>query len=137
FSVFSRAAGYGSVGIVGQFQASRAGSSVIDQIEDVEAVERIDAIAAVEDIDCLFIGRIDLTVALGADTPAHPSVVEAVERICAAGAAAGRAIGMFVGDLQEIPRWRAAGASLFLLKSDQAFLLEGAQGLRAAFDGAG
>lgn len=137
FAGSTRAAGYGALGLGAHLKASRAGTSVIAQIEDVEAVERIDAIAAVEDIDCLFIGRIDLTVALGADTPAHPSVVEAVERICAAGAAAGRAIGMFVGDLQEIPRWRAAGASLFLLKSDQAFLLEGAQGLRAAFDGAG
>lgn len=96
----------------------------------------LDDIAAVDAIDCLFVGRIDLTVALGAASPADPLVLEAVERVCAAGANAGRAVGMFVGDYSEIPRWRELGASLFILSSDHGFLLGGAAQLVQQFQDA-
>ncbi len=129
----TRMAGY-ATRAMGDVLASGAEVSVVAQIEDLEAVDAIDEIAAVEGVDCFFIGRIDLTVALGAKTPDAPEVVAAVQRICETCAARGRRVGMFVGDLDEIPRWRAAGANLFLLKSDHAFILEGARALRARFD---
>ena len=114
---------------------SAAQSVVVAQLEDVDALGSIDEIASVEGIDCLFVGRIDLTVALGASSPADPQVVSAVERICRAGADAGRPVGMFVGNLDEVPRWQAAGASLFLLSSDHGFLLQGAAGMVHRFRG--
>ena len=98
-------------------------------------MDAIDEIASVEGVDCLFVGRIDLTVALGAASPADPVVVEAVERICQSAANAGRPVGMFVGNLDEIPRWQDAGASLFLLSSDHGFLLQGAANLVQQFRG--
>lgn len=124
----SRAAGYGSLGMAAT-QANAAGVSVIAQIEDLEGVEAVEAIAAVPEIDCLFIGRADLTIAYGAETPDDPQVVAAVSRIVAAGRAAGVATGMFLPRPEDVPAWRAAGASLFLLQSDQEFLRAGAAAL--------
>ena len=85
---------------------------VIAQIEDVEGVDNIDAIARVPGTDALFIGRADLTIAYGAETPDDAAVVDAVDRICAAGKAAGRTTGMFLGRVSDVPMWREKGASL-------------------------
>lgn len=126
----SRAAGYGSVAMAAHLAASAARTVVIAQIEDVEALDAIDAIAAVEGIDALFIGRIDLTIALGCDSPDDPRVIAAVERIVAACVAAARPVGMFVSRASDVPSWRAKGVGLFLLESDHVFLRGGAAALR-------
>jgi 2-keto-3-deoxy-L-rhamnonate aldolase RhmA len=128
-----RAAGYTSKPMPEHLADSAAETTVVAQIEDLEALDAIDEIAQVETVDCLFIGRIDLTVALGAESPKSPEVISAVERICGAGRQAGRAVGMFVGDASEVPRWREAGASFFLLSSDHGFLQQGANELARRF----
>ena len=125
FAGSTRAARYTTLGMA-RHRAGATGVTVIAQIEDVEGVEAIDAIAAVDGIDALFIGRADLTISYGADTSDDPQVVAAVERICASGRAAGRTVGMFLSRTADVPEWRAKGASLFILQSDQEFLLEGA-----------
>ena len=134
FAGSSRAAGYTTLGMAKHRERAK-GVIIIAQIEDVEAVEVIDEIAAVEGIDALFIGRADLTISYAADTPDDAVVVAAVERICAACQAAGRTIGMFLGRVSDVPEWRAKGASLFVLQSDQDFLLKGAAGLAEAIRG--
>jgi 2-keto-3-deoxy-L-rhamnonate aldolase RhmA len=126
----TRAAGYTTKGMA-RHRAEAAGICVIAQIEDGEALCEIDAIAAVTGIDALFIGRADLTVSLGAATPDDAVVVEAVERICAAGVAAGRTIGMFLGRPGDTAMWKEKGATLFILASDHEFLLAGAARLAA------
>ncbi len=131
----TRAAGFGAKSIADHLRASAAETVVIAQIEDVEAVAAIDEIAAVNGIDCLFIGRIDLTVALGAASPDAPEVVDAVTAVCTAGRKAGRRVGMFVADPAEADRWRDQGASLFLLSSDHGFLSAGARTLARGFRG--
>lgn len=131
----TRAAGYTTRSMAQHLADSASTSTVIAQIEDLEALDAIDEIAAVDGIDCLFVGRIDLTVALGAKSPADTVVVEAVERICSAAVDAGRPVGMFVGNLDEVPRWQQAGASLFLLSSDHSFLMQGAKALVQKFRG--
>jgi 2-keto-3-deoxy-L-rhamnonate aldolase RhmA len=129
----TRAAAYTAKPMAEHLRDSESETVVVAQIEDIEAVDAIDSIASVAGIDCLFVGRIDLTVALGATSPADPEVVEAVERICAAGSAAGVPVGMFLGDLSELEHWKAQGASLFLLSSDHGFLLQGAAALVSRF----
>ena len=128
----SRAAGYGSRSMPDHKLASAAKTVVIAQIEDVEALDQIDTIARVEGIDALFIGRIDLTVSLGCESPDDPTVVAAVERIVAACVAAERPVGMFVSRTSDVAMWREKGATLFLLGSDHGFVREGAKALRAA-----
>ena len=121
----SRSAGYTTFGMA-RHRAQAAHVTVIAQIEDWDAVDAIDEIAAVEGIDALFIGRADLAISYGAATPDDPVVVAAVERICAAGRAAGRTDGMFLSRTADIAEWRGKGASLFVLQSDHEFLLAGA-----------
>jgi 2-keto-3-deoxy-L-rhamnonate aldolase RhmA len=53
-------------------------------------------------------------------------VVGAVDRIVAAGKAAGRVTGMFLGRVGDVPIWREKGSTLFILGSDHDFLLQGA-----------
>ena len=47
-------------------------ASYIAQIEDVGALDAINDIAGVERVDCLFIGRIDLTLPLAGPTRMTP-----------------------------------------------------------------
>jgi 2-keto-3-deoxy-L-rhamnonate aldolase RhmA len=127
----SRAAGYTSKGMA-KHRADAKDIIVIAQIEDVEGVDAIEAIACVEGIDALFIGRADLTIAYGAETPDDAVVVEAVDMIVAAGKAAGRTTGMFLGRVGDVPMWHKKGSSLFILGSDHDFLLQGAARLAEA-----
>lgn len=127
----SRAARYTVKPMLEHLRDSAATTTVIAQIEDAEALDHLDAIAAVAGIDCLFVGRMDLTISLGATQSTDPRVVAAVEKICAAGAQHGKAIGMFVPPSENPAIWRKHGASFFLLASDQQFVLEGARALAA------
>jgi 2-keto-3-deoxy-L-rhamnonate aldolase RhmA len=128
----TRAARFGGKAIADHLGASADETTIIAQIEDLEALNAIEDIAAVERVDCLFIGRLDLTVALGKRDPSEPAVVDAVERICAAGRSAEKAVGMFVSNVEEAKHWTEKGASLFLLASDHAFLLAGARTIVSA-----
>lgn len=129
-----RYAGYTTKAMSENLVTSREETTVIAQIEDIPAVDAVDEIAQVDGVDCLFIGRIDLTVAYGASSPSDEIVVNAVEKICAAGKKHNRRIGMYVSDMSEIPKWIERGTSLFILKSEHVFMLEGARALREAFD---
>lgn len=127
----SRAAGYGSVAIADHLAASAQRSVLVGQIEDVEALDSIADIAAVEGYDALFIGMIDLTIALGCTSPDDARVVAACDHIIAACVTAGRRVGLFTPRASDVPAWRAKGASLFLLGSDHSFVRQGARTLRA------
>jgi 2-keto-3-deoxy-L-rhamnonate aldolase RhmA len=132
YSGSTRAAGFGTRSLRDHIDDSDGHTTVIVQIEDLAALDSVAAIAAVDGIDGVFIGRTDLAVAMGKD-PFAPEVVDAVAAICAAGRKAGVTVGMFTPSIDEVPRWRAAGASLFLLGSEQGFVLSGARQLAAAF----
>lgn len=132
----TRAAAYTTRSLADNISRANTEVTVVAQIEDAEALSNIDAIAAVDGIDALFIGRMDLTVSLGASSPNDPVVVNAVAAICTAARRAGRTVGMFTSTVQEAHRWFDAGASFFLLASDQQFILDGARSLRAGFDSA-
>ena len=134
FAGSTRAAGYTAKGMAHHIEDSAEHTVVLAQIEDVEGIDNIEAIAEVPGIDCLFIGRADLTVALGADSPKDAEVVAAVERVCRAGQAAGRPTGMFLGDMTELPHWRELGASVFMLSSDHGCMLDGVKRLVAGFN---
>lgn len=128
----SRAAGYGGKAMTEHKRGSAAKTVVVAQIEDVEALDEIDQIAAIDGLDALFVGRIDLTVALGCDSPDDSRVIAAVEKIVAACVAARRPVGMFLSRPADVAAWRAKGATFFLLGSDHGFVRSGAQALRAS-----
>lgn len=117
FSASTRAAGYGTISAKEFREASDRSTIVIGQVEDVAGVDNIDEIAAVDLIDALFIGRADLSVSLGAE-----AVDDAADKICAAGNAAGRTVGMFLPSLGELQIQRDKGVTLFAVSTDQALL---------------
>lgn len=123
-----RAAGYTTKTMADYRTHCDANTSVIIQIEDVAALDKVADIASVDGVDCLFVGRIDLAVGMQSD-PMSDQVVSAVKDICAAARSANKAVGMFTPDMSEIPSWIDAGASLFLLSSDQSMVLSGANQL--------
>ena len=128
----TRAAGYGARKMAEHRSKSGEETVAIAQIEDSGALDHLDDIFGADEIDAFFIGRADLSVSLGADGPNDPVVIEAVEMICRKGSEANVAIGMFTANLDELPKWRNAGASLFLLGSDHGFMLNGAAVLTEA-----
>ena len=125
----SRAAAYTTKPMQAHLAASAADVTIILQIEDPEAVEAIDEIAQVDGVDALFVGRVDLTVAYGAATQDDERVLQAVERVCRRARHYRRPVGMFLSRIEDVGKWRALGASLFLLGSDHGFLLAGADDL--------
>jgi 2-keto-3-deoxy-L-rhamnonate aldolase RhmA len=131
----SRAAGYTTSSLQDNI-ANNRNTVVIAQIEDLVALDNIEAIAQVEGCDCLFIGRMDLTVALGQTDAKAPSVFDAVEKVVAVAHKYNKTTGMFVGDLSELDYWMKKGVTLFLLSSDQSFMLAGANALSNTFEAA-
>ena len=125
----TRSAAYTTKPMQKHLQDSSNETVVVAQIEDVEALDVIDEIAEVEGIDCFFIGMIDLTVALGADSPAAPEVIAAAGKVCAAAEKNNRRLGIFVLKVADIPFWQERGVSLFLLRSDHGFIRQGAAAL--------
>lgn len=123
FSPSPRAAEYGRRGIAGHLAHAPEETTLICQIEDRAGVEAAAAIAAVEGVDGLFVGPVDLAVSCGFDTPAAEEVVAMCRRVIAA---APGASGLFTDAKASAERWRALGATLFVLASDQAFLRHGA-----------
>ncbi|MBK5958982.1 aldolase [Rhodoplanes elegans] len=122
YSGSPRSAGYGGAKMWSHVGAADAGVTVVAQIEDPEALDEIDAIAAVEGIDALFIGRGDLTCAMGATSNDAPEVRDAVDRIARAARTAGKPVGVFVGGRAEAVWLKEYGASMFVVSSDQGFM---------------
>ncbi len=122
----TRAAGYGRNSVEQNLTSNKADTTVIAQIEDLAALKCIDAIAGIQGIDCLFIGMMDLTIALKADSCKDKVVVEAAGKICEAARRADRRLGIFVPHLADVAFWQDRGVSLFLLQSDHVFIKAGA-----------
>ena len=128
FAGSSRAAEYTTKSMAKHLADSSSQTTVIVQIEDIAALDNVADIAAVDGVDALFVGRVDLAVAMQ-KAVSDAGVVDAVKGVCAAAKDASPAVGMFTPNLAELPDWRNAGASLFLLSSDQSMLLAGANQL--------
>lgn len=126
----SRAAEYSLKSLEDHLSDSSSQTTVIVQIEDIAALDNVSEIAAVQEVDALFVGRADLAVAMG-KSPMDNEVIKAVKHICEQGRAAGKTVGMFTPSLDEVSSWRDVGVTLFLLGSDQAFIMEGANRLSA------
>ncbi|MET0742601.1 MAG: aldolase/citrate lyase family protein, partial [Microvirga sp.] len=99
------------------------------------ALDDVDAILATPGLDGAFIGRGDLTVALGAAGMDSPQTREAAERILASAGRAGKPICMMVANAAEATEWRALGATAFIVSSDQGLMRMMAQKVAADFAG--
>jgi len=126
FSNSPRAGRYGARSQWQHVDAADEEVTVVAMIEDPEAVEAIDDIVAIDGLDALFIGRADLGVALDDRAAGSPRVADATRRVLAAADRAGKAACLLASGPDEAQRLRAAGASAFVLSSDQGLLRQAA-----------
>lgn len=122
FSNSPRAGRYGGLSLSQHVEHGDAVTTIVAQIEDPEALDCIDEIARVEGIDALFIGRGDLSVAMGVGSPDAPEVRAAAERVAAAAKAAGKPVMVFVGNIDDARQMRGIGASSYIFSSDQGLM---------------
>ncbi|WP_250461912.1 HpcH/HpaI aldolase family protein [Microbulbifer litoralis] len=96
------------------------GVLVAAMIEDRAGLESCKAIAGVSGIDILMEGAADLSASLGVPWQTrHPTVIEGLERIAAAAAAAGIAFCAIPREGEDYWKWLDRGVSLFLLGTDR------------------
>ncbi len=133
FSGMHRAAAYGAIPADEFTSASDNTTIVIAQIEDAQGLENIEAIAAVDELDAIFVGRADLAVSLGAKTIKDAVVSQAVDKTLAACQQNGMRAGIFLPAVDETATFRAKGANLFIVSTDQALLIDAASSLAVDF----
>ncbi len=126
----SRAGGWGMLD-GGMAEYIRHGNEVvarIPMIEDPSAVEEIDDILAVDGVSAVFVGRGDLSVAMGV-TSAHPAVDAALDRVAAAARRRGVPCGTAVADAAGAHALRGRGMDFLLVSNDASMLAAGAAAL--------
>lgn len=133
FSNSPRAGDYGAAGLWAHVDAQDALVTVIAMIEDPEALDHLDDILAVDGLDGVFIGRGDLTVALGAPGMDSPQTIAATEKIAAAARRAKKPICMMVGGAGDAANFRTIGASAFIVSSDQGLMRQAATKIAGDF----
>jgi 2-keto-3-deoxy-L-rhamnonate aldolase RhmA len=104
---------------------------VVAQIEDADAEEQAETIAGVVGIDAIFIGPVDLTISLGKTATSDPLAAAAMARIAEGVRKAGKPLGTFVTSTKDPAAYDARGLTFVLAKSDQSFVLGGANSMAA------
>jgi 2-keto-3-deoxy-L-rhamnonate aldolase RhmA len=118
----TRAGRFGSSTSKEHIEASDSQVSVIAMIEDVHAVENIDAIVAVKGVDCFFIGRGDLSAAIGADAQTSPETRKLVDRVMAAAKKADARVMMLAASRADAVEMKKLGASAFIISNDHSLM---------------
>lgn len=132
FSRTGRAGGYGTAPLDDHLAAQDAGTVCVCMIEDPQGIEIIDEIAAVPGVDALFVGRGDLSVAMGERSQTAEPVREATHRVITAAQKANKPVMMLAAGDDDQKMLAAAGVRVFLTGSDQGFLRSAATSALAA-----
>ena len=117
------------------FQRANDNLLVVLIIETREAVENLEVIAAVPGVDALYFGPFDLCLSLGLNPFQQPfPEVEAIyQRSLAIGQRHGVAIGMGVGNVEQLHQRRAEGYTMLSYSTDYHLLVGAARTGVAAF----
>jgi 4-hydroxy-2-oxoheptanedioate aldolase len=97
-------------------------------IETSQALENVDEIAATPGVDGLFIGPVDLGLSMGLPldwTGSSPAILDAVDRVVAAGARTGRFTGMVSSTADHARELLRRGVSFITLGADVGYLMAG------------
>jgi 4-hydroxy-2-oxoheptanedioate aldolase len=99
----------------------------IVQVETPEILHHLDEIAAIDNIDVLFIGPLDLSMALGVFGQFdHPLFSEAVGATVSAARKAGKAAGILLFNPDELTKYYEIGMTFLACGSDSVFVANGA-----------
>jgi staphyloferrin B biosynthesis citrate synthase len=131
FANTTRAGSYGGATFADHIAQQDAEVTCIAMIEDESALAHVEAIAATDGIDAFFIGRGDLTAALGEE-----DMKKAVQVIAAGAKAKGMPVMVLVSSKADARAMRDLGASSFVYSNDQNLMKAAAtQAVRDFADG--
>ncbi|MEI7842797.1 MAG: aldolase/citrate lyase family protein [Gallionellaceae bacterium] len=100
-------------------------SSVI--VESQIALDDLDSVLAIEDLDMIYVGVYDLSIALGYEgNTKHPSIIKVVEQSVVKIRAAGKTAGMMVRNKEDVQNAIKLGANFLVYSVDSAILREAA-----------
>ena len=100
-----------------------AQKAVIIQIESVSAVRELDAFLAVPNIDCFFVGAVDLAKSMGFDGDySQQDVMAAMRAVLAEIRKQGKSAGFMVKE-SDVGSWREAGANMLYFHLNECFRL--------------
>jgi 2-keto-3-deoxy-L-rhamnonate aldolase RhmA len=104
------------------------------QVESRSALEAVEEVAALDGVDVLFVGPTDLSHALGVPGDLGAAEYgEAVARVGRAAADHGKAAGVLLWTLDDLPRYRELGFTVLAVGSDGSTLAAAARRLAADF----
>lgn len=132
FANTTRAGDYGMVGYEAHKVAQDLETACIAMIEDLEALDVLDEILSVAGLDAIFIGRGDITAALGGESITDPRTVEIVGRIAAAAARHEVPAMTICIDAEDARAMAALGITALMIGSDQGFMAKSAKAALAS-----
>jgi 2-keto-3-deoxy-L-rhamnonate aldolase RhmA len=116
FAGVTRSSGWGSASMYDHIAAQDSRATFIAMIEDLHALDRVDEICAVDGVDALFIGRGDLTAALGKGNSGR--VGQIVESIAASARRNRKPLITLAATRAEAQQMAQLGSTVFLASSD-------------------
>jgi 4-hydroxy-2-oxoheptanedioate aldolase len=123
---FIRAGRWGHITMQEFVQTQNATQTVILQVEGKEGMANLSEIMDVPGYDVLFLGPVDLSQSLGVPGQIkHPSVIDAMTRICAMGKVKGKTVSTFVTNADDGAYWNKQGIQLVACASDAYHMYQG------------
>ena len=107
-------------------------TAIIAQIEDVPAVDLIEEIVKIDNIDGIFLGRMDLTVGYRAESLNDKIVQDAIKHVCAVAREAGKPISAYA-KTSEIDYLRDLGVTMFAVSSEHNLVQDGVRNMIGKF----
>lgn len=109
------------------FKGMKANILGIVQVETPEILNHLDEIAAMENVDVLFIGPADLSMALGIFGQFdHPLFMDAIKATVSAAEKAGKATGILLFNPDDFKKYRELGIRFIACGADATFVVNGA-----------
>lgn len=131
FAGVTRASGWGLSSMYEHIAAQDSRATFIAMIEDLHALDRLDEICAVDGVDALFIGRGDITAALGKGNAGQVGPI--VEKIAAAAKRHRKPLLTLAATRAEAQQMSELGSTAFLASSDHQMIRSTALGILAEF----
>lgn len=135
FANTTRAGQFGGASFADHMKSQDEEILCVAMIEDVAALAEIDEIVQVEGLDAIFIGRGDLTAAIGAPSMTSAETHEIVAPIMTAAKKADMPIIMLSPNREDAVAMSKLGASAFIIASDHGFMRNAAGAALKEFEG--
>ena len=98
------------------------------QIETLNALQKVDGIASIPDVDVLFVGPTDLSLALGILSQFdHPLYQQAINDVAQAAKKYGKATGVLLQDISEYEMYYQIGFRFLACGADSSFVAKSAE----------